>query len=155
MDAACTAGETMFRGKTKEELRQLTIKSDLTPEIHLAINPQIQSVVDAARRENRKPSANDFGDLVQDSNFLNSLQSGVNRWIANIRQVTQLDHEIKSGTALDEAQFWVNLEKALSRINEIRESEEVVLTLETLKLGKRFHATISFDADTGKLLSFS
>lgn len=45
--------------------------------------------------------------------------------------------------------FWLNLERALHKIAQKRESDEVILTLEALKCGKRFHATVSFDADTG------
>jgi dynein heavy chain 1 len=37
----------------------------------------------------------------------------------------------------------------LLRIQEKRESPEVALTLDVLKHGKRFHATVSFDTDTG------
>ncbi|KAI1728166.1 dynein heavy chain and region d6 of dynein motor domain-containing protein [Ditylenchus destructor] len=88
-------------------------------------------------------------EYVHDTIFLNALQNGVNRWITEIRKITKLDRDPSSGTALQEVTFWMNLERAISRVNEMRESEEVVLTLEALKLGKRFHATVSFDADTG------
>lgn len=66
--------------------------------------------------------------------------------------MTKLDRDPSSGTALQEISFWLNLERALLRIQEKRESPEIVLTLEILKHGKRFHATVSFDTDTGKLL---
>ena len=45
--------------------------------------------------------------------------------------------------------FWLNLERALLQIQEMRDSPEVQLTLDILKHGKRFHATVSFDTDTG------
>lgn len=64
-------------------------------------------------------------------------------------QVTKLDRDPSSGTALQEISFWLNLERALHRIQEKRESLEVALTLDILKHGKRFHATVSFDTDTG------
>lgn len=64
-------------------------------------------------------------------------------------QVTKLDRDPASGTALQEISFWLNLERALNRIQEKRESPEVLLTLDILKHGKRFHATVSFDTDTG------
>lgn len=73
----------------------------------------------------------------------------MNKWIEAIRKVTRMDRDPSSGTALQEATFWMNLEKALSRIQEMRESDEVVVTLEALEAGKRFHATVSFDSDTG------
>lgn len=65
-------------------------------------------------------------------------------------QVTKLDRDPASGTALQEISFWLNLERALNRIQEKRESPEVLLTLDILKHGKRFHATVSFDTDTGE-----
>lgn len=67
-------------------------------------------------------------------------------------KVTKLDRDPASGTALQEISFWLNLERALYRIQEKRESPEVLLTLDILKHGKRFHATVSFDTDTGKKL---
>lgn len=65
-------------------------------------------------------------------------------------KVTKLDRDPASGTALQEISFWLNLERALYRIQEKRESPEVLLTLDILKHGKRFHATVSFDTDTGE-----
>ena len=41
------------------------------------------------------------------------------------------------------------MDHALNRLRSKRESPEVVLTLDVLKAGKRFHTTISFDSDTG------
>jgi dynein heavy chain 1, cytosolic len=105
-----------------------------------------------AREEGRKATADDLEDLTSDSNFLNNLQSGVNKWINEIRKVTKLDRDLTSGTSIQETTFWTSIEKELNRINEMRESEEVVFTLEALKLGKRFHATTAIDADTGESL---
>jgi dynein heavy chain 1, cytosolic len=65
--------------------------------------------------------------------------------------VTKLDRDPSSGTALQEISFWLGLERALQRIQEKRDGIEVTLTLEILKHGKRFHATVSFDTDTGNV----
>lgn len=119
------------------------------PEVTLPINPNIQAIIAKARAEDRRATAADLGELVQDPQFLNALQKEVNRWITEIRKITKLDRDPASGTAIQETTFWANLERELSRIQEIRESEEVTLTLDALKLGKRFHATVSFDSDTG------
>ena len=118
------------------------------PEITLQIHPSIVSVMKKCAEENRRVTVDDFGDKVNDSVFLNQLQSGVNRWIREIQKVTKLDRDPSSGTAIQEISFWLNLERALLRIQEKRESTEVAITLEILKNGKRFHATVSFDADT-------
>ncbi|XP_050667850.1 dynein heavy chain, cytoplasmic isoform X2 [Leptidea sinapis] len=119
------------------------------PEITLTVHPVVATIIKKAADENRKPRVADFGDKVEDSSFLNQLQNGVNRWIKEIQKVTKLDRDPSNGTALQEISFWLNLERALHRIQEKRESVEVALTLEILKYGKRFHATVSFDTDTG------
>ena len=119
------------------------------PEINIVINPLVMSMIKKCVEENRKPKMDDFADKIEDANFLNQLQAGVNRWIKEIKKVTKLDRDPSSGTALQEISFWLNIEKALNRIQEKRESLEVTLTLEILKSGKRFIATVSFDSDTG------
>jgi len=68
--------------------------------------------------------------------------------------VTKLDRDPSSGTALQEISFWLSLERALQRIQDKRDSIEVTLTLDILKHGKRFHATVSFDTDTGETNCF-
>lgn len=119
------------------------------PEITLPINTVVLQTIKGCADEGRKAKVIDFGDKVEDSTFLNALQNGVNRWIKEIQKVTKLDRDPSSGTAMQEISFWLNLERALHRIQEKRESPEVALTLDILKHGKRFHATVSFDTDTG------
>ena len=65
-------------------------------------------------------------------------------------KVTKLERDPGSGNALQEISFWLNLEKALHRIEEKQQSPEVKLTLDILKHSKRFHAIVSFTNDTGK-----
>ncbi|XP_037072682.1 LOW QUALITY PROTEIN: dynein heavy chain, cytoplasmic-like [Pollicipes pollicipes] len=119
------------------------------PEITLQVHPVVAQVIKKCADEGRKPQVADFGEKLDDSSFFNQLQNGVNRWIREIQKVTRLDRDPASGTALQEISFWLNLERALLRIQEKRDSLEVALTLDILRHGKRFHATISFDADTG------
>jgi dynein heavy chain 1, cytosolic len=64
--------------------------------------------------------------------------------------LTKLNHDLSSGTTSQEVSYWSNLERALLVIKEKRESLDVNLTLDILKHGKRFLATISFDSDTGE-----
>lgn len=86
---------------------------------------------------------------MNDSSFLNKLQGEVNSWIKAIQNVTKLNRDVASGTASQEVNFWLSMEKALEGIEEQLRSEPVVLTLDILKQAKRFHATVSFIADTG------
>ncbi|XP_066987022.1 dynein heavy chain, cytoplasmic isoform X2 [Macrobrachium rosenbergii] len=119
------------------------------PDISLPIHPTVAQVIKKCADEGTRPKVADFGDRVEDSNFLNQLQNGVARWIREIQKVTKLDRDPSNGTALQEISFWLNLERALLKIQDKRESLEVALTLDVLKHGKRFHATVSFDTDTG------
>ena len=49
---------------------------------------------------------------------------------------------------MQETNFWLSMERALLRIQEKRDSQEVTLTLEILKQRRRFGATLQFDSDT-------
>jgi dynein heavy chain 1 len=106
-------------------------------------------VLAKAAAANRKAAVQDFGDLVDNSEFLNALQKGVGRWIREMQKVTQLDRDPASGTAMQEVSFWLNLERALHALKDQRDGPAIGLTLDLLKHGKRFHATTGFDADTG------
>lgn len=143
-------GDKMAEKKFAElEMGLLHLQQNIDiPEITLTIHPVVATSVKKALEEGRKAAVDDFIDKVEDSVFLNHLQSGVNRWIREIQKVTKLERDPSSGSALQEISFWLNLERALLRIQEKRESPEVSLTLDILKKGKRFHATVSFDADT-------
>ena len=57
------------------------------PEISLPIHQTVSSVIKKCAEEGRKPKVEDFGDKVEDAQFLNALQSGVNRWIREIQKV--------------------------------------------------------------------
>ena len=81
---------------------------------------------------------------VEDSNFLNQLQKGVTRWIREMQKVTRLDPDPSTGSTMQEISFWHNMDRALQTLKIQRDSPEIVLTLEILKLGKRFHATVGY-----------
>lgn len=57
------------------------------PEITLPIHPMVMSIIKKCQEEGRKTKVEDFGDKVEDPQFLNALQSGVNRWIREIQKV--------------------------------------------------------------------
>ncbi len=66
----------------------------------------------------------------------------MSKWIREIQKVTKLDRDPASGTTMQEVSFWLNLEQALYAVRDRRDSLDVTLTLEILKHGKRFHATV-------------
>lgn len=87
--------------------------------------------------------------FLSDPAFLNKLQADVNSWIKEIQAVTKLSRDVSSGTASQEINFWLSMENALESIEAQLKGEEVTLALDVLKHAKRFHATVSFIADTG------
>lgn len=67
------------------------------PEITLPIHPNVLAVLKKCQEENRKAKVEDFGDKVEDAQFLNALQSGVNRWIREIQKVSSTCSTYKLG----------------------------------------------------------
>jgi dynein heavy chain 1 len=60
-----------------------------------------------------------------------------------------MSRDVASGTASQEINFWLSMERALEGIDAQLRGDEVVLALDVLKHAKRFHATVSFLTDTG------
>ena len=120
------------------------------PELKLSLHPFIQEALQTAERNNVKPSISLIPEnYLEDSSFLNALQSLVNGWVNSIQSITKTSRDASSGTASQEINFWVAMESALERIQLQLRSDGVSLTMEVLRNAKRFQATVSFDADTG------
>ena len=56
------------------------------PEITLTVHPTVAQVIKKCAEDNRKPKTGDFGDRVEDAQFMNALQNGVNKWIKEIQK---------------------------------------------------------------------
>jgi hypothetical protein len=120
------------------------------PETHLIIHPVIQKAVEQAQTSGTRPSINNIPQkLLSDSTFLKHLHSHVNQWIKSIQAVTKLSRDVSSGTASQEVNFWLSLERALEGIEAQLRSEDVLMIMDCLRNAKRYHATVSFIADTG------
>lgn len=70
-------------------------------------------------------------------------------WIKAIQAVTKLSRDVSSGTASQEINFWLSLERALEGIEAQLRSDEVTMVMECLRNAKRYLATVSFMTDTG------
>uniref|UniRef100_A0A7E4ZT92 Dynein heavy chain, cytoplasmic n=1 Tax=Panagrellus redivivus TaxID=6233 RepID=A0A7E4ZT92_PANRE len=119
------------------------------PEIELVMHPKILEVIEKAEGQKRRASYDDVAPFIEkDQTLLNQLSNTVTRWIQEIQKVTHLDRDAGSGTALQEVTFWMNMDRALRKLNDKVNSEPVQLTLQTLKVNNRFHATALFDSNT-------
>jgi dynein heavy chain 1 len=151
-DGDAKMGIPMTKKKLAElELSLLHLQQNVEiPDIHLVIHPVVQRTVDRCRAEGIRLSPEAVDPIfLSDSTFLNKIQGEVNSWIKEIQNVTKLNRNVASGTASQEINFWLSMEKALEDIEDQLRSEPIVLTLDILKHAKRFHATVSFIADTG------
>ncbi|KAF2129349.1 dynein heavy chain [Dothidotthia symphoricarpi CBS 119687] len=120
------------------------------PELQLPWHPVIQTALEDAEHTGMKPSPELIpAAIVQDSSFLNGLQSIVNGWIKSIQTITKTSRDVSTGSAAQEINFWLSMENRLHDIETQLGSPGVKLTLDVLKNAKRFQATVSFSADTG------
>ncbi|CED84986.1 dynein heavy chain cytosolic [Phaffia rhodozyma] len=148
-----TLGIPMTKKKFAElELSLLHLQQNVEiPETTLAIHPVVVRAVERCHSEGTRVRVDSIepASLLTDASFLNKLQTDVNKWIKEIQSVTKLNRDVASGTASQEINFWLSMERALEGIEAQLSSEPVVLALDILKHAKRFHATVSFIADTG------
>ncbi|KAF9042285.1 cytoplasmic dynein heavy chain 1 [Panaeolus papilionaceus] len=145
-------GIPMTKKKFAElELSLLHLQQNVEiPETHLIIHPVIQRAVEQALATGTRPNISHIpGKLLNDSTFLNTLHGHVNAWIKSIQSVTKLTRDVSSGTASQEINFWLSLERALEAIEAQLRSDEVNMIMDCLRNAKRFRATVSFIADTG------
>ncbi|WVN87983.1 uncharacterized protein L203_103180 [Cryptococcus depauperatus CBS 7841] len=134
------------------ELSLLHLKQNMEiPEVHLSVHPAIRKAVAQCHITGQRVSTDAVEPqiLLSEPSFLNKLQADVNSWIKEIQAVTKLSRDVASGTASQEINFWLSMEHALEGIEQQLQGEEVALALDVLKHAKRFHATVSFIADTG------
>ena len=151
-NAQAESGIPMTKKKFAElELSLLHLQQNVEiPETNLIIHPVIQRAVEQAQSSGTRPNINHIPPkLLNDSSFLNTLHAHVNQWIKSIQAVTKLSRDVSSGTASQEINFWLSLERALEGIEAQLRSEEVNMVMDCLRNAKRFHATVSFIADTG------
>jgi dynein heavy chain 1 len=137
-------GIPMTKKKFAElELSLLHLQQNVEiPEITLIIHPVILSLIEEARQAKNNDSINQYNsnlnqqilelldsNLLKDDKFLNKLQSLVNTWIKEIQNVTTLNRDVESGTASQEINFWLSMEKALQGVEEQLKSEPISCVL--------------------------
>lgn len=152
-EADTKMGIPMTKRKFAElELSLLHLQQNVEiPEIHLPLHAVVRGTVDRCHTAGQRVNVDEVRppSMLQDTTFLNKLQSDVNTWVKEIQTVTKLDRDVAAGTASQEVNFWLSMERAQESIEQQLRSDPIVLTLDILKHAKRFHATVSFYADTG------
>ncbi len=131
------------------KLALLQCKQNLEiPSIELVIDPEVRARAQKVKEQGRKLSVDEFVDILADNDILNRLAKGMTLWTNSIRTVTTMDHNASTGSALQEINFWLSLERELRNIEKQVKQGEVQVTLEILKRAKKFHVTTTFESDT-------
>ena len=60
-----------------------------------------------------------------DKSLTNRLEANINSWLKDIRKITQLEHITTTGTAIQEINFWAQMEQSLSLVKDQLSSDEV------------------------------
>ena len=96
------------------------------PDIVLTIHPAVNAAIAHAHANDQRATVDSLDSaLLSDTSFLNKLQGEVNSWIKEIQNVTKLTRDVSSGTASQEINFWLSMEKALEAIEEQLRSEPI------------------------------
>ncbi|KAF8477357.1 dynein heavy chain, N-terminal region 1-domain-containing protein [Kalaharituber pfeilii] len=151
-DSEAKTGIPVTKKKLAElELSLLHLQQNIEiPELSLTLHPVVQKAIDQAKQTGTRATIDLIPPhLLNDTAFLNALQTTVGSWVKSIRSVAEMSRDMENGTATQEINFWLSMETALRGIEDQLRSDGVILTLDILKHAKRFLATVSFIADTG------
>jgi dynein heavy chain 1 len=103
------------------------------PEIELVHDPEIKAKADECKAAGRELTIEDFEDRIQDPNFVKRLEKTMTQWIKDIRRITQLNHDPQQGSALQEINFWLSIERSLTHIEEQLKSGMASVTTTLLR----------------------
>ena len=104
------------------------------PEINLEIHSLIVKMIKRCHEEGSgTPKVDDLPSQVKNAQFHTELHSGMKTWVEKIQKLTMFVLKDFQGNMSQEISFWFNLERALNRLLEKRESLGVTLTFDILK----------------------
>ena len=114
------------------------------PMVELFIDPDVKQRVVTAKKDDSVCKVKDFEDLMKDEAFKKRLENNMQVWIKEIKKVTYLEHQIMGGTAMQEMNFWAQMESSLLFLQKQINSDEVQLILEILKQSGKMIFVVQF-----------
>jgi len=147
--ASATGLDAVRKNLAQLKVHLVQCKQNLDiPEIELYFDPDLKLKAEEAQKQGREMTDSDFDDKINDSEFITRLQRCVDQWYRDIRKVTTLDHEPQNGSALQEINFWLSLERSLAHIKQQKSKPEVEVTLKILHRARKIKDVIKFQHDT-------
>lgn len=116
----------------------------IVPEIELIHDAEIKAKNEECRAQGRELTTEDFESRLQDPNFIKRLEKTVTQWIKDIRRITQLNHDPQQGSALQEINFWLSIERSLTHIEEQLKNPMLDVTLRLLQLAQKIQLVYHF-----------
>lgn len=151
-DAITSNNKSETISSTKKKINELVLslknldQAIQIPDLSVTLHPVLKdAIAKGANLHNYTDFISD--ETLNDSTFLNNIQTIVNEWVRSIQAVTKMNREVSDGSAADEINFWTSMENTLTAIQTQLDSDGVQLSLEVLKYAKRYHATVSFFSD--------
>ena len=95
------------------------------PRIDLIVDMEVKRRIDEAHKNKTVCKVNDFQDILGEEAFKKRLEANINQWLKDIRKITQLDHNVSTGTTSQEIAFWGQMETSLNLVLDQIQSEEV------------------------------
>lgn len=117
------------------------------PEIVLVFDNRIKERVNKCKAENRVATTDDFVDLLDNENFIESLSSLVIKWTKDIAMMTKQKLDMTQATVLQEKMYWNSLLRSLNMVDQQLKKPEVDVTLKILSLKKKVGITTAFYCD--------
>lgn len=121
----------------------------VVPEIELQHDPEIRAKHEEFKAAGKELTAAEFEGRLQDQSFVRRLEKLVTIWIRDIRRITTLDHDPSTGTALQEINFWLAIERSLTHVeSQLTRNPMLETTLELLKQSNNMPLVYRFRLDT-------
>jgi hypothetical protein len=116
----------------------------IVPEIELIHDAEIKAKNEECKALGRELTTEDFEGRLQDPNFVKRLEKTVTQWIKDIRRITQLNHDPQQGSALQEINFWLSIERSLAHIEEQLKNNMLDVTLRLLQQAQKIQLVYHF-----------
>ena len=101
----------------KLQLSQCT-QNIIVPEIELQHDPEIRAKYEECKAAGREMTAEDFEERLKDPAFVKRIEKQVALWVRDIRRITTLQHDPSQGSALQEINFWLAIERRLTHVDQ-------------------------------------
>ncbi|EAR94592.2 dynein heavy chain, cytoplasmic protein (macronuclear) [Tetrahymena thermophila SB210] len=117
------------------------------PEIQLFYDPVLKERVQKLKAEGKNVTVDDFEDLLDKNEFIDSLANCVTKWTKDIRAIINMDYEVSSGSTLQEINYWLSYERSLNLIDQQISQIETTITIELLKKKFKHNVIVPFEYD--------